>query len=159
MRWVMSFTIVFVNCIFIRNGCGYLHPLCQGIIISWVTNCTLAEISLNKFFSVVRPKKTLSCIIICCLLHVSWRILFYKILGLCFLWQYFGILFAAIGAVIVWRIRSSRYALAKKSVLNMFAMTVRASVSPPCAPAYCSSDWCLLLAGDCIRGSMCLAGH
>merc|ERR1719174_233463 len=60
-----------------------------GVIISWVTNCTLAEISLNKFFSV-----------------------------------YFGILFAAIGAVIIWRIRSSRYALAKKSVLNMFALTV-----------------------------------
>merc|ERR1719265_2404142 len=63
-----------------------------GIMVSWVTNCTLAEISLNKFFSV-----------------------------------YFGILFAAIGAVIIWRIRSSRYALAKKSVLNLFAVMVIAS--------------------------------
>jgi hypothetical protein len=62
-----------------------------GIIVSWVVNCTLAEISFNTFFSV-----------------------------------YFGILFTAIGGVIIWRIRSKAHPIATvmRRVLIGFAILV-----------------------------------
>ena len=62
-----------------------------GIIVSWVVNCTLAEISFNTFFSV-----------------------------------YFGILFTAIGGVIIWRIRSKAHPIAKmmRRILTGFAVMV-----------------------------------
>ena len=33
---------------------GFLTGALLGIIVSWVVNCALAEISLNPFFSLVR---------------------------------------------------------------------------------------------------------
>ena len=89
-------------------------------MVSWVTNCTLAEISLNKFFSVVRVLVSP-----CSFFQELFLQLFWFKLILCVFKKYFGILFVAIGAVIIWRIKSSRYALAKKSILNLFAMMVR----------------------------------
>ena len=44
--------VVIVDCDYFKLLIAPL--LSQGVIVSWVTNCTLAEISLNKFFSVVR---------------------------------------------------------------------------------------------------------
>lgn len=67
-----------------------------GIVVSWVVNCTLAEISFNTFFSV-----------------------------------YFGILFTAIGGVIVWRIRARAHPISStmRTVLIGFAILVIASGS------------------------------
>ena len=67
-----------------------------GIIVSWVVNCTLAEISFNTFFSV-----------------------------------YFGILFTAIGGVIIWRIRAKAHPIASsmRTVLVGFAILVIVSGS------------------------------
>ena len=106
----------------------------HSILISWAVNCTLAEVSLNKFFSVVSTclvatgpiggivrewsleDKALSCTRRVLLWVVRWRAR----------GQYFGILFSAIGMVILCRLRSERHPVptTKKPVLVGFACMV-----------------------------------
>ncbi len=73
---------------------GFLPGALLGIIVSWVVNCALAEISLNPFFSLVRS------------LSLSRTYDDVKRNVITFSTQYFGILFAIIGVAIMMRVQS-----------------------------------------------------
>ena len=49
-----------------RYGLAAVCGAIYGVIVSWIVNCTLVEISVNTFFAVVSRNKLISIIDACC---------------------------------------------------------------------------------------------